>query len=216
MEVVQRIKDLVNDKAKSKREFAALIGIEQVTFNNYMIGKRSLSYDTVEAILRTFPDISAEWLMRGEGSMLKSEYNEDKPKISYTTGVPYYNVDFIGGFDLVLNDQTVNPEYNIDFRMYNKADCWCNVTGHSMEPEISQGDIIALKELHDWQTYIPSGEIYAIVTTEQRTIKRVSPGKHEGYILLTPSNPSPEYVPQEIPLSIVQRVYRVLGCMKIL
>ena len=98
--------------------------------------------------------------------------------------------------------------------MYNTAECWCNVTGHSMEPEISQGDIIALKELHDWQTYIPSGEIYAIVTTEHRTIKRVSPGKHEGYILLTPSNPSPEYVPQEIPLSIVQRVYRVLGCMK--
>lgn len=173
----------------------------------------SITFETISSILEKFPDVSAEWLIRGSGSMKKEE---DTPKISYTTGVPYYNVDFIGGFDLVLNDQTVNPEYNIDFRIYNKADCWCNVTGHSMEPEISQGDIIALKELHDWQTYIPSGEIYAIVTTEQRTIKRVSPGKHEGYILLTPSNPSPEYVPQEIPLSIVQRVYRVLGCMKIL
>ena len=206
--------NLVNDKAKSIRNFAFVIGMPERTINTYIKTGRTPSLEVIDAILRTFPDISAEWLIRGEGSMLKSEYNEDKPKISYTTGVPYYNVDFIGGFDLVLNDQTVNPEYNIDFMMYNKADCWCNVTGHSMEPEISQGDIIALKELHDWQTYIPSGEIYAIVTTEQRTIKRVSPGKHEGYILLTPTNPSPEYVPQEIPLSIVQRVYRVLGCMK--
>lgn len=173
----------------------------------------SITVETISSILETFPYVSAEWLIRGEGSMKREE---DVPKISYTTGVPYYNVDFIGGFDPVLNDQTVNPDYLIDFRMYNSADCWCNVTGHSMEPEISQGDIIALKELHDWQTYIPSGEIYAIVTTEQRTIKRVSPGKHEGYILLTPSNPSPEYVPQEIPLSIVKRVYRVMGCMKIL
>lgn len=171
----------------------------------------SITFETISSILEKFPDVSAEWLIRGSGSMKKEE---NAPEISYTTGVPYYNVDFIGGFDLVLNDQTVNPEYNIDFRTYNSADCWCNVTGHSMEPEISQGDIIALKELHDWKTYIPSGEIYAIVTTEHRTIKRVSPGKHEGYILLTPSNPSPEYVPQEIPLSIVQRVYRVLGCMK--
>jgi len=113
-----------------------------------------------------------------------------------------------------LNDQTTMPEYNIDFKTYNNADCWCNVTGHSMEPEISQGDIIALKELHDWKTYIPSGEIYALVTTEHRTIKRVSPSKREGYLVLTPSNPAPEYVAQEIPLSIVQRVYRVLGCMK--
>ena len=206
--------NLVNDKAKSIRNFAFVIGMPERTINTYIKTGRTPSLEVIDAILRTFPDISAEWLIRGEGSMLKSEYNEDKPKISYTAGVPYYNVDFIGGFDLVLNDQTIKPEYLIDFKMYNTAECWCNVTGHSMEPEISQGDIIALKELHDWQTYIPSGEIYAIVTTEHRTIKRVSPGKHEGYILLTPSNPSPEYVPQEIPLSIVQRVYRVLGCMK--
>lgn len=214
MEIVQRIMNLVNDKAKSIRNFAFVIGMPERTINTYIKTGRTPSLEVIDAILRTFPDVSAEWLIRGEGSMLKSEYNEDKPKISYTTGVPYYNVDFIGGFDLVLNDQTINPEYNIDFRIYNKADCWCNVTGHSMEPEISQGDIIALKELHDWKTYIPSGEIYALVTTEHRTIKRVSPGKHKGYILLTPSNPSPEYVAQEIPLSIVQRVYRVLGCMK--
>lgn len=214
MEIVQRIMHLVNDKAKSIRNFAFVIGMPERTINTYIKTGRTPSLEVIDAILRTFPDISAEWLIRGEGSMLKSEYNEDKPKISYTTGVPYYNVDFIGGFDIVLNDQTVKPEYLIDFKMYNTAECWCNVTGHSMEPEISQGDIIALKELHDWQTYIPSGEIYAIVTTEHRTIKRISPGKHEGYILLTPSNPSPEYVPQEIPLSIVQRVYRVLGCMK--
>lgn len=214
MEIVQRIMHLVNDKAKSIRNFAFVIGMPERTINTYIKTGRTPSLEVIDAILRTFPDISAEWLIRGEGSMLKSEYNEDKPKISYTTGVPYYNVDFIGGFDIVLNDQTVKPEYLIDFKMYNTAECWCNVTGHSMEPEISQGDIIALKELHDWQTYIPSGEIYAIVTTEHRTIKRVSPGKHEGYILLTPSNTSPEYVPQEIPLSIVQRVYRVLGCMK--
>lgn len=214
MEIVQRIMNLVNDKAKSIRNFAFVIGMPERTINTYIKTGRTPSLEVIDAILRTFPDISAEWLIRGEGSMLKSEYNEDKPKISYTTGVPYYNVDFIGGFDIVLNDQTVKPDYLIDFRMYNTADCWCNVTGHSMEPEISQGDIIALKELHDWKTYIPSGEIYAIVTTEHRTIKRVSPGKHEGYILLTPSNPSPEYVAQEIPLSIVQRVYRVLGCMK--
>lgn len=69
------------------------------------------------------------------------------PLISYTKGVPYYNVDFIGGFDIVLNDQTISPEYLIDFRKYNEATCWCNVTGHSMEPEITHGDIIALKKL---------------------------------------------------------------------
>lgn len=209
--VLQRIKSLINSEGISITSLSKSIGIPQPTLNRQINGESSMNLITINSLLNYYKDVSAEWIMRGEGSMKKEE---DIPAISYTTGVPYYNVDFIGGFDIVLNDQTIKPEYLIDFKMYNTAECWCNVTGHSMEPEISQGDIIALKELHDWQTYIPSGEIYAIVTTEHRTIKRVSPGKHEGYILLTPSNPSPEYVPQEIPLSIVQRVYRVLGCMK--
>lgn len=142
------------------------------------------------------------------------EQSSEEPKMSYTNGVPYYNVDFIGGFDLILNDQTTIPEYKIDFKKYNSADCWCNVTGHSMEPEISPGDIIALKELHDWRIYIPSGEIYGIVTTEHRTIKKVTPSNKEGFIKLIPSNQSPEFVPQDIPISIIRKVYKVLGCMK--
>lgn len=86
-------------------------------------------------------------------------------------------MDFIGGFDLVLNDQTVNPEYLIDFQKYNNADCWCNVTGHSMEPEINHGDIIALKKIED-KSFLPLGEVYAIVTkNDMRTIKRLGAGK---------------------------------------
>ena len=51
-----------------------MIGIEQTLFNNYMIGKRSgMNFDIVDSILATFPDVSAEWLLRGEGEMYKSE-----------------------------------------------------------------------------------------------------------------------------------------------
>lgn len=171
----------------------------------------AITSDTISSILEAFPNVSAEWLIRGKGNMV---HEINSPVINYITGVPYYNVDFIGGFDVVLNDQTVNPEYYIDFKLYNNAEVWCNVTGHSMEPEISHGDIIALKELHDWKTYIPSGEIYAIVTTEHRTVKRISPAKEKGFITLIPSNPDPKYCAQDIPLSIVLKIYKVLGCMK--
>uniref|UniRef100_UPI0039E4DC5A S24 family peptidase n=1 Tax=Dysgonomonas sp. TaxID=1891233 RepID=UPI0039E4DC5A len=41
----------------------------------------------------------------------------------------------------------------MDFQKYNSADCWCNVTGHSMEPSISHGDIIALKEIKEWRIF---------------------------------------------------------------
>lgn len=139
---------------------------------------------------------------------------QSNPIINYTTGVPYYNVDFIGGFDLVLNDQTINPEYLIDFKLYNEATCWCNVTGHSMEPEIAHGDMIALKKIEDF-SFIPFGEVYAIVTTnEMRTIKRIGPATNPENYSLIPTNKSPEYGIQELPKRMIRHIYHVLGCMK--
>lgn len=145
---------------------------------------------------------------------VEDEFNKIAPKISYTTGVPYYNVDFIGGFDLVMNDQTINPEYLIDFQKYNEATCWCNVTGHSMEPEITHGDIIALKKIED-MSFLPLGEVYAIVTTNNmRTIKRLGPASTPDSYSLVPTNKSHEYGIQEIPKNMILHIFQVLGCMK--
>lgn len=199
----------------SNKKFADAIGVNPNVVSNWFSRKDGIGNSVIEKILEAFPSVDKGWLVGGNGEMLNNKAeNEKNPVKSYSSGVPYYNVDFIGGFDLILNDQTINPEYYIDFKQYNSADCWCNVTGHSMEPEINQGDIIALKELHDWRTYIPSGEIYGLVTTEHRTIKKVCPSPKEGYLRLIPTNKSPEYVPQDIPISIVIKVYKVLGCMK--
>lgn len=86
-----------------------------------------------------------------------------------SVGTPYYDVDFIGGFDEVFNSQVNIPATNIVIRGFEKASLWCNVTGHSMEPKINHGDIIALRQctLND----IQYGEIYAVVLDTIRTIK---------------------------------------------
>ena len=133
----------------------------------------------------------------------------DKPK-----GAPYYNVDFIGGFDLVFNDQTVNPEYYIDCKPYNREGVlWCNITGHSMEPEIHHGDMIALREIKDWKDFIVYGEIYAIVTkNDLRTVKTIRRGSSEDKYLLVPVNT--DYDEQEIKKEDVSRMFEVLGSIK--
>lgn len=140
---------------------------------------------------------------------------EAKPEISYTKGRPYYNVDFIGGFDMVFNDQTINPEYYIDFAPYNKDGVmWCNITGHSMEPQISNGDIIAIKEVQDWFDYLSMGEIYAIVTTNNlRTVKIVRKGSTEEKFRFIPIN-TKEFDEQEVPKKMILRVFELLACIK--
>lgn len=141
---------------------------------------------------------------------------EKIPSVNKTyEGAPYFNVDFIGGFDVIVNDQTRNPDFYINYPPYNQEGVvWCNLTGHSMEPEISNGDIIALREVTTPIQYLPAGEIYGIVTAEYRTVKRVRLSQKEGYIRLIPSNKSEEYCEQEIPISMIIRVYAVLGSIR--
>lgn len=167
-----------------------------------------------EILTLSYAGVNIDWLLTGKGSMLKSE--QPTPVVSYSTGRPYYNVDFIGGFDLVLNDQTINPEYNIDFAPYNKEGVlWCNVTGHSMEPEIHHGDTMAIKKMNASNIdYLPFGEVYAIVTDEYRTVKRISKAEKDGFIKLIPSNPSPEYTAQDIPQAMIRAIYQVLVSVK--
>ena len=179
--------------------------------------KNSIGKRVMGDIQRAFPELNVEWLITGNGNMLLNptvEKSMDTPNKNYIKGVPYYNVDFIGGFDIVLNDQTTMPEYLIDFKKYNEATCWCNVTGHSMEPEITHGDIIALKRIEDF-SFLPLGEVYAIVTTNgMRTIKRIGPSDNKDCYSLIPTNKSPEYGIQELPKNMIAVVFQVLGCMK--
>lgn len=217
--VNQRIYDLIEEISKgNKTAFSIELGYRSAQKINrlFIIDKRTDKYPVpsstiISDISNTF-DINPTWLLTGEGETYKSD-KEEIPKISYSKGIPYFDVDFIGGFDLVVNDQTRNPEYYIDFQKYNNATCWCNVTGRSMEPEINHGDIIALKAIEDF-SFLPLGEVYAIVTVnEMRTIKRVGKSQNGNYILY-PTNKSPEYSPQELKPEMIYRVYQVLGCMK--
>lgn len=200
--------DIIKLRKELKRnqtDFAEELGISQPYLSEIERGLKPITKE-IEVIL---------YEIYGEDKISKYIKScNNAPNVNYSYGVPYYDVDFIGGFDLVLNDQTTTPAYMIDFQMYNSSDCWCNVTGHSMEPAISNGDIIALKEVQDWITFLPFGEIYAIVTTEHRTIKKVSAGHNHDFFTLIPLNKSIEYQPQEIPKSIILKVYKVMGCMK--
>lgn len=183
-----------------------------------IIGEQSSlpGYDVIRKIAEIPTcDIDLNWLITGQGEMLKS----DKPSavVNYEhRGAPYYDVDFIGGFDLVMNDQTISPDYYIDFPPYNKKGVvWCNVTGHSMEPEIYHGDMIALKDTNETDpNYLPFGEVYALVTDNYRTIKRLTKSDKEGCIRLVPTNTAPEYAPQDIPVSHIRKIYQVLVSVK--
>lgn len=70
-----RINEIKDYYRLSNRGFAEAVGGKPAATNNYLNGTKEPSLEFVDRILSTYVDISAEWLLRGEGSMFK----EDKP-----------------------------------------------------------------------------------------------------------------------------------------
>lgn len=185
--------------------FANLIGVSEGNVRGYIKGVVP-KQDFLEKVVRSC-DVNPEWLLTGIGSM---EKEKDIPaKVSYdpNVGKPYFDVDFIGGFSEIFNDQTTLPACNVLVPGFEKASVWCNVTGHSMEPKINHGDIIALREctINDVQY----GEIYAVVLDTIRTIKILRRGSSSNVLRYVPINQ--DFDEQEFPISRIIRVFEVLG-----
>ena len=68
-----RINEIKDHFRLSNRGFAAEIGAKPAATNNYLNGTKEPSMDFVDAILSKYVDISAEWLLRGKGTMFVSD-----------------------------------------------------------------------------------------------------------------------------------------------
>lgn len=189
--------------------FADRIGVSEGNIRGYIKGVVPKA-DVLEKIVRTY-EISPEWLLTGQGSMLKDGEKAEIPAFVSTdknVGKPYYDVDFLGGFDEVFNSQVSIPACNIVVPGFEKANLWCNVTGHSMEPKITHGDILALRECT--VSDIQYGEIYAVVLDTIRTIKILRRGSTPDVLRYVPINIS-AYDEQEYPISRIIRIFEVVG-----
>lgn len=208
MVIKDRLREYLTLKNLSVREFERKCGLGNGVASR--LGNTT-SPSTLNKI-STSCDLNVDWLLTGEGEMLREAALAAVPKVSYTDGVPYYDVDFECGFDELINLGAPNPDYMIRMPGYEKATLWCNATGHSMAPEVNNGDIIALRRVED-TSFLPYGEIYAIVTTNNlRTVKRLGRSDKPGHLRLIPTNK--DYDEQDIPLSKILHIYRVMGAMK--
>lgn len=71
--VKERIRVALNANGANPTNLAKRFGVNQKTLNNQINGDTSLSVSTILLIKDAIPDISIEWLIMGEGEMLKQK-----------------------------------------------------------------------------------------------------------------------------------------------
>lgn len=80
--IIQRIREFLKKQKLTIRELSKVIDMHENTLSCKFNGIRSMDLLTMCKILEAFPDLSAEWLLRGEGDMYKSQ-NYEQPKMGF-------------------------------------------------------------------------------------------------------------------------------------
>lgn len=76
----QRIREFINSLGVNDNQFAKSIGITQSVIASMFSRNTEPSSKVIVSILNAYANLSAEWLMRGEGEMIKgSSVVKEKP-----------------------------------------------------------------------------------------------------------------------------------------
>jgi len=195
---------------------------------------QSLSTDKVATIIATYPDLSLEWLITGEGSMLRSENGirfeetiqkapvrlhrisgKSRDTVVSEQSVPLYGVEATAGI-MAQGDMSDYIIDHISIPHMPKVDGALVVTGDSMYPIIKSGDIVLYKVFQDFQ-HIIYGQMYLVsVIMEGDTLVLVKyVYKVEGaedFILLVSENKHHE--PFKVPLTSVRSLALIKGSIR--
>jgi len=80
-DVTERLNKFIKAKRLTNRYIADKINMAEATLNNKLNGTRGLDLETLQKILAQFKDLSANWLLRGEGEMLRDNILEDSTNL---------------------------------------------------------------------------------------------------------------------------------------
>lgn len=210
MDTIKRINELIEAKCgdRGATAFSKLIGIHQVTLNNYILGKRKLSLEVVEAVLNAFPEVSAEWLLRGE-NVKAIELNREGDSVKTLPRIPY---DAAAGS---LTDAVDGvTEYQCErlpvVAAFPKYDFTIRVSGRSMEPMYFSGDEVACLRINEAR-FIQWGRVHVLDTTQGVVIKRI----YDNGDCIRCASYNPEYPDFNVPKADIRSYNLVVGALRL-
>ena len=76
-DVKRRVREVLAEYQSNPTQLSRQFSVNQKTLNSQINDVTTLSVSTILLILKAFPDVSAEWLLRGTGNMKIQEVKND-------------------------------------------------------------------------------------------------------------------------------------------
>ncbi len=205
--VKQRIIEFIKYKGIGQTKFEKAVGLSNGYLNQL---RHAPSYEKIQMIIGTFPDLNEVWLLTGEGEMLKSEAQQsaslpatEKSRIRY-----WVDVDATAGGLTMFEDNPMSKCIEMSIPEFGDCTDAVNLYGDSMFPLFKSGQIIILKE---WvESFIDFGNVYLVITKSgNRMVKYLRKGRDAAHVTCVSENPA--FDPFEILIDDILKLYIVKG-----
>lgn len=177
--------------ARTQRDFAALLGINEKGFSAAMNGNEKYLTDNLIAKVTKFYEENVE-----QGSATNPAKTLPVIPIEAMAGTLGEFAESVQAYDC---ERMVSPIKGADYAI--------KVCGDSMSPEIPNGSQILIKKIYE-EEFVEWGKIFCLDTRNGAVIKRIYPTENPEVVECRSTNP--DYPPFRINVKSINGWYRVL------
>lgn len=233
--IQERILKYLDYKRITPYRFCKDLGISM----GYLDKKGAIGTDKYLKIIEYYTDLNANWLLTGNGEMIKRNVNEmpynesmaksmafseetknkenailllNEPTTHY--GIPLIPIEAMAGFGsggVQVMDYDTKKYIVPEFTELN-VDFMIRVKGSSMYPKYNSGDLVACKKLVLNDIFFQWNKVYVLDTDQGALIKRIKKGSEDNLLIVSDN---PAYEPYELHLSKIHAIAIVLGVIRL-
>lgn len=223
--IKQKILLYLTKKGISAYEFYKNSGVTRGVLSQ----NNGITEDNIARFLAYAPDVNAEWLLTGQGDMLKQDFsnmqenlekNADPSEktsemipVSNSQGIPLIPFSAMAG---ALRGEQTALEYECEHYVvpaFSGADFLMPVKGNSMTPTYISGDIVACQRVPMAGLFFQWNKPYVLDTNQGALIKRIKPGSDPQHVLIVSDNT--DYDPYELSYEDIYAVALVIGIIRL-
>lgn len=168
---------------------------------------KSISTEKTIEFLLKYSDVSAEWLLRGQGEMFLGEGEnlicETKPRIPFEAAAGSLT-------DAVDGVTEIQCEKVPVVSLFPKYDFTIRITGRSMEPSFYSGDEVACLRVNE-SRFLQWGRVHVLDTTQGIVVKKI----YENGDSIRCVSFNPEYPDFNIPKEDIYSYNLVVGTLRL-
>ena len=221
MTIQTRLKQVFDALGITIYQIAKELGENPSKFYNILNGRAKPSYDTIMSLLACYPQISADYLIRGIMPVLTSpEANARLMNQSdETMEVPFVPVKFYATFVESYADGYAATDAEM-FRVRkavakgHKETVVLEISGNSMSPQLAHGAKVLAVPVSENNWEYQSGGVFAVMYRDYFVVKRIRDNEliTRKYLTLHSDNPNGGNV--TVPLQDIRGLWKIVAIVE--